>query len=318
MDTPTESAAVVKHEAVPLGAIIVATQDRIASLATVGEWVAKSGMFGCNTVEAGRMIAVQCVEEGLRISEWPRTYNLVNGRPSKRVHAAQAEFEHKGGTVEWTDLGREGKRAAATLTFPGKKPLAIEFTIDQAVRAQLVKSDSNWVKWPDRMLRAAVLREGILLLAPSIYAGCYDDTEVATGPSLNLEPEKPAQATVATPAPATTPSPAAPRESKPPVVEAEIVSETPRTPAPATPAAPAAPAATASPAKELPHDLQEQLLAIVGPEPANMAKAVAFCRTQRWIGASDGLELLTEGKAREIIARKDHFRTKVLGIGAKA
>lgn len=309
METKTESAALVKHEAVALGSIIAATQDRLGSLATVGEWVSKSGMFGCNTVEAGRLIAVQCVEEGLKLSEWPRIYHLVNGRPSKKAHAAQAEFESKGGTVEWIDLGREGKHASATLAFPGKKPLKIEFGIDQAVRAGLVKGDSNWTKWPDRMLRAAVLREGILLLAPSIYAGCYDETDAATGPSLNLEPEKPAQATVTTPAPAAAPTPAAPRETKPPVVDAEIVSETPRTPAPTTPAP-----TPAAPAKELPHDLQEQLMSIIGPDAGHMVKAITFCRAQKWIGPNDDMTTLPDGRAREIIARKDHFRAKVLGI----
>lgn len=301
------STAITRTDAVPLGAIIVATQDRIGSLSAVGDWVSKSGMFGCNALETGRMIAIQCVEEGLKLSEWPRIYHLINGRPQKKAHAAQAEFEAKGGTVEWIELGRDGKKASATLTFPGKKPLTIEFSIDQAARAGLLKNDSNWAKWPDRMLRAAVLREGILILAPSIYAGCYDELDAPAGPSLNLAPEKPAAvAEVVTSAPAT---------ATPPTIEAkvEVLPDTPKarqtpTPAPATAAPKAAPTV-------LPDALQFALMDVIGNDPTALLKATEFCRAQKWITADEGMENLPEGRAREIIARQDHFRKKVLGVG---
>lgn len=306
METKTEtSTALTRADAVPLGAIIVATQDRIGSLSAIGDWVSKSGMFGCNSLEAGRMIAIQCVEEGLKISEWPRIYHLINGRPQKKAHAAQAEFETKGGTVDWIELGRDGKKASATLSFPRKKPLTIEFSIEQATRAGLVKGDSNWEKWPDRMLRASVLREGIMILAPSIFAGCYDEMDAPAGPSINLAPEKPAAVTdVTTPAaPAPQPSAAPKREAAPPTIEAkvEVVTEAKTTPAAAT----------------LPDAIQFSLMDVIGNDPAHLLKATQFCRAQKWIGPDDGMEHLPEGRAREIIARRDHFRKKVLGIGGQ-
>jgi hypothetical protein len=313
MEKNAETTALVKQETVALGAIIAATTDRIASISTVGDWVARSGMFGCNTAEAGRMIAIQCVEEGLKISEWPRTYHLINGRPQKRAHAAQAEFERLGGVVEWTELGRDGKRAAATMSYPGKKPLNIEFTIEQAQRAGLVKSEGNWDKWPDRMLRAAVLREGVLLLAPKVYAGIYDDGDAVPGPALNLAPEpKPATVSEVVTAP--------PAATEARTVEVEVVKEAPRTP-PQQPAQAAKPTQTATPAPaapaqqkpELSRELQSQVMAVIGEKPENMTKALAFFRAQRWIGADEGPELLPEARAREVIARAPHFQSKVLG-----
>ena len=326
METENNNMQLVKAE-VPLGALIVATQDRLGSIKTVGEWVARSGMFGTDRIEQGNMIAVQCIEEGLKISEWPRIYNLIQGRASKKAIAAQAEFEENGGTVEWLDTGGDGQKATARFAWPGKKPLEVTFTLAQAERAQLVKKDSNWQKWPDRMLRARVLSEGISLLAPKIYAGTYDADDAPPMAQMNLTPEpapepKPAKVvtveTVVEPARRnTTPTTggdaaqasghvkqgAGSGEAAP--AKAPTAPHAPRPPATPTPA----PAKTESP---MSNETATQLLTVLRT-PDEILKATAFFIAQKWLAEGQTIDDLSEAAARKVIGNAESFRKKVLG-----
>lgn len=327
METEASNMQLVKAE-VPMGALIVATQDRLGSIKTVGEWVARSGMYGTNTLEQGNMIAVQCIEEGLKLSEWPRIYNLIQGRPSKRAIAAQAEFEEKGGSVEWIDIGSDGKKATARFTWPGKKPIEVTFTIEQAERAKLVKNDSNWQKWPDRMLRARVLSEGISLLAPKIYAGTYDADDAPQAPQINLSPEAPAQAqaepkaakvvaveTVVVDAPkrATTPKQSDGGTVAQPVGQGAGSGEAALAKAPTAPPAP--PRTTPAPATATPMTTETATqLATVLRTPDEIMKGVAFFIAQKWLAEGQTIDDLSEAAARKVIGNADSFRKKVLGV----
>lgn len=329
METEASNMQLVKAE-VPIGALIVATQDRLGSIKTVGEWVARSGMYGTDKLEQGNMIAVQCIEEGLKLSEWPRIYNLIQGRPSKRAIAAQAEFEDKGGVVEWLDIGSDGKKATARFTWPGKKQIEVTFTIEQAERAKLVKNDSNWQKWPDRMLRARVLSEGISLLAPKIYAGTYDVDEAPQGPSLQLTPEAPAEPkparvtaveTVVADAPKRNSTPTsggnsaqAPAHHQQGAGSGEAAPAkaptAPPAPTPIPPTRPAPPPATATPMST---DTATQLCAVLRT-PDEIMKGVAFFIAQKWLAEGQTIDDLSEAAARKVIGNAESFRKKVLGV----
>lgn len=322
METEASNMQLVKAE-VPIGALIVATQDRLGSIKTVGEWVARSGMYGTDKLEQGNMIAVQCIEEGLKLSEWPRIYNLIQGRPSKRAIAAQAEFEDKGGVVEWLDIGSDGKKATARFTWPGKKQIEVTFTIEQAERAQLVKKDSNWQKWPDRMLRARVLSEGISLLAPKIYAGTYDDSDAPPAPQMNLAPEPTAE-----PKPAkvvTVETVVEPRE-KPPIknfgdVAKALAEDREAKAAIKQPSAPPAPrpnpsATTSVPGTHTHTPMSTETatqLATVLRTPDEIMKAVAFFIGQKWLAEGQTIEDLSDAAAKKVIGNAESFRKKVLG-----
>lgn len=326
METEASNMQLVKAE-VPMGALIVATQDRLGSIKTVGEWVARSGMYGTNTLEQGNMIAVQCIEEGLKLSEWPRIYHMIGNKPSKRAIAAQVEFEDKGGTIEWIDLGSDGQKATARFTYPGKKPLEITFTLEQAERAQLVKKDSNWQKWPDRMLRARVLSEGIALLAPKIYAGTYDETEGGAMPSLQLAPEpttppepKPATVvaveTVVEPAKRNTQPKTSGGEAQAAGASTQGAGSGEAAPAKA-PSAPPAPrpnpsATTSVPRSKMTTEQATALLSVLRT-PDEILKATEFFKKQKWLAEDETIDDLSEGHARKVLNGADTFRKNVLG-----
>lgn len=303
METKTETTALVARpsEGLPISRVVGNSVDAIKAIDQLGEWFAKSGMFGADRKEAGTIIALTCMTEGLTPVEFSRTYDIVFGKLRKKSMAAFAEFRRAGGRVKWLQTGEDGKRASAEFTFEGQT-VTLSYSIEEAAKAGLTKKESGWDKNPANMLRARVISNALGMLCPEIYAGEYDDAPA--GPSLNLSPEKPAAVTEVATAAAPAPQPAAApkREAAPPTIEAKVEVVT------GTKAAPA----TASP---LPDALQFSLMDVIGNDPANLVKATQFCRAQKWIGPDDGMEHLPEGRAREIIARRDHFRKKVLGIG---
>ncbi len=160
--------------------------DSLAAIERLGQWIARCGMFGCDRSEQGNIIALSCIELGISLTEFARTYDLVKGKLRKKALAAQVAFEDLGGVVEWIDIGDNGSgKAEAKLTYNGQSRV-FSFTVEDAKKAGLDRgSESNWQKWQSEMLCARVLSRGIARLCPRVYAGC-EDSDDAPAPVLQL------------------------------------------------------------------------------------------------------------------------------------
>jgi len=187
-DTQSEMQRLLDKSHSPnMASLIDRTNDPMAAIDQLGTWLARSLVFGCQSKEQGIIIVLACRELGIGLTEFARTYEIVMNKLRKKALAAHAEFLKLGGKVRWLDLGSKDKPAAADLTFDGQT-LKIEFSIDDARAAGLVKKDSNWEKWTSDMLCARVLSRGIARLAPQVYAGCEDDSSSAVSEMTGLPP----------------------------------------------------------------------------------------------------------------------------------
>lgn len=230
--------------------LVARAVDPIAALDKLGTWFGRSGFFGCDRLEAGAVVALTCVTEGLSPAEFARIYHVVGGKMVKRAEAAFADFRARGGRLRWTEDGSDGKAAAAVFTFDGKE-VPFRYSMEDATRAGLVKAGSGWTTRPANMLRAAVIRNGVRMVAPEVFGGEYEDdgAPYIPPPGLSLAtvgdsvanvvaeaPPAPVDAAQAPPAPATPADPAK-RRGRPPKAEAAA---TPPPPPQAPPAAQAA------------------------------------------------------------------------------
>src|SRR5689334_17849979 len=127
--------------------------DHLKAIETFGTWVAKCGLFNCDRSETGHIIVLSCIELGISLTEFGRTYDIIKGKLRKKALAAQVQFEDLGGTVEWLNIGDDGKgEASAKLTYKGLSRV-FKFTIEDAKRAKLTRGEeSNWEKWQSEML----------------------------------------------------------------------------------------------------------------------------------------------------------------------
>jgi len=161
----------------------------MSDLATAGELLAQSGMFGIQNAAAGFVVAATCFQQGISLMEFTRTYHIVEGRPSMRADAMLAEFRKLGG--KHRILSNTVDKAAVEMEFEGQQ-IKFEYTMDDARRTgDCFKGDGKtlkhtWVKRPDDMLWARVVSRAIRKICPEICAGVYTPEEVSDfepGPS---------------------------------------------------------------------------------------------------------------------------------------
>jgi len=154
-------------------------QDPVKAIVQIGEFFAKSTMFGCERVEQGQVLAMECLATGKPPSVIARTYHIMDGKLSKKALAALAEFRGIGGKHKWVKDGTDGKEAVIELTFEGNV-VTSKFTIEEAQKQGLIRPKSNWEKTPANMLRARAISNGVAMLAPEIYAGDSADEDGPT------------------------------------------------------------------------------------------------------------------------------------------
>lgn len=134
--------------------------------------------YGMTSPHHGTIMAMTCMSDGISFSEYNRRYHPGG---DMRASNMQAEFERRGGDIEWINFGDDGIKAVAKFKKKGKKAVEIEYTTEQAklqVGDKFNKAGSNWKTNPGAMLRAALIRKAVKILDPSILSGYdpFDDT----------------------------------------------------------------------------------------------------------------------------------------------
>lgn len=318
-----ESKALTVSQGMPLSAVVSHSGNSMDALDRIGDWFAKSGMFGADRPEQGKIMALTCMTEGLSPVEFSRTYDIVFGKLRKKSMAAFAEFRRKGGRVKWIESGEDGKRASADFTFEDQT-VRLSYTIEEAAKAGLTKVGSGYDKNPANMLRARLISNALGMLAPEIFAGEYGDEQAAPMPEMRLAPEPTAQ---------TEPKPAQvvevatvvePAKPKPGCIDFGAVAEalkadreakekakaaTPPTvlPGPKNPSA-----TTSVPKSPMTTETATQLCTVLRT-PEEILKATEFFVKQGWLAAGETIDDLSEGAAQKVIKGAAAFRQKVLG-----
>jgi hypothetical protein len=178
----------------PPGALLPRfTFDEMRAMA---EDVARSGLFaGISTPQQALTLMMLCDAEGLHPMQAIKRYHIIKNRPSMRADAMQAEFQRQGGVVRWAHS--DATRCVAEFTHDRQAPdgVRVEWTLERAQKAGLLGND-NWKKYPEAMLRARTISEGVRMVLPGVVAGIYTPEEVADfdDPKPRREPVRPTPA----------------------------------------------------------------------------------------------------------------------------
>jgi hypothetical protein len=170
----------------------IAAYDKIndsQGIEMMGNAICRSGMFGCESKEAGIVFALQCVVENKPPLEMAKNYHLVKGKLTKRADAMLADFRRAGGKVTWDDLKNENVQSAI-FDFEGIKTNG-SFSMDDAQRAGLIRKGSAWDKTPAAMLRARCISETLRAIAPEIVQGVYVPEEIDVADAVPVTKSKP-------------------------------------------------------------------------------------------------------------------------------
>lgn len=161
--------------------------DPITAATKIGEWLAKSGMFGCKSVEQGQVLALACMAEQKNPIQILREYHMIDGKLSMRADAMLAGLRQRGGSYKV--LNRTADKAAIEVEVDGNKQ-AFSFTWDDAKHEPFVfqkdgKSlKTNWATPRARMqmLWARVVSDAVRTMMPEVVAGTYTPEEIQDFP----------------------------------------------------------------------------------------------------------------------------------------
>lgn len=277
--------------------------DPLDAVDRLGQTFSKSGMFGCEKEEQGKVLALACISERQNPFALLRTFHLINGRLSMRADAMLAEYHKRGGKIQWKVS--DEKRATGLWSYQENQNVEISFTIEDAQRAQLIRKDSCWTKFPDAMLRARCISKALRMIAPEVVAGVY------------LPDERPIEVEVTTDS-----SVAAPLLSTVDPAPAKAAATIDVAVVPADPAqVEAKPSAEPAPSKPASEDPPlDRLLSALRP---HAAKCVAYWVKAEWVKADeikgkdpvadfDSIAALVKpAQVSRILARTDAFIKKI-------
>ena len=158
-------------------------------LTNMAQAFAASGMFQDTRQVAQAIVKIQAGKElGLAPVYSMMNINVIRGRLTTSANTLALLVKRSGRynyhIEEHTDL-------KCTITFfeDGKVAGESTFTMDDAKRAELVKPDSGWAKYPRAMLFSRAISQGARIYAPDAIGGVYTDEEIRSIPSMPQDEE---------------------------------------------------------------------------------------------------------------------------------
>lgn len=158
----------------------------LKDMQTMAEAVAKSGLFGMKSADQALALMLVAQSENQHPATITQDYDIIQGKACRKTHSVMARFQQMGGKVEWHQL--TDTIADATFSHPSGGSLRIEWTIEQAKKANLTGKD-NWKNYPRAMLRARVIAEGVRAVYPAAIGGMMIAEEAADVPMYSAKDE---------------------------------------------------------------------------------------------------------------------------------
>lgn len=156
----------------------------LRDMQTMAEAVAKSGLFGMKSADQALALMLVAQSENQHPATITQDYDIIQGKACRKTHSVMARFQQMGGKVEWHSL--TDAIADATFSHPAGGSLRIQWTIEQAKKANLTGKD-NWKNYPRAMLRARVIAEGVRAVYPAAIGGMMIAEEAADTPMYSLK-----------------------------------------------------------------------------------------------------------------------------------
>ncbi len=169
--------------------------DTTLAVQFLGNSIAKSGMFGCSSVEQGHVMALECLTTGVPPLTMAKRYHVINNQLSMRADFMLAEFHRRGGSSKWVE--RSAEVAHLKLSKPGtdaqdfrlswedaqKEPFPYKGN-EAAIIEMLAKGQKPALKAKYatprsrmQMLAARVVSDAIRAIMPEVNEGRYTPEE---------------------------------------------------------------------------------------------------------------------------------------------
>ncbi|MCL2206600.1 MAG: hypothetical protein FWB90_00705 [Fibromonadales bacterium] len=139
------------------------------------EYIAKSGLFGAKTKDQACALMLVAQSEGVHYARAAMAYDVIQGRPALKSSEILSRFQNAGGTIKY--IKSDNTECEVELTHPQGGSLTVKWDMKRAEYAGLSVRDT-WKKFPNQMLRARAVSEGVRALFPACLNGFYATEEV--------------------------------------------------------------------------------------------------------------------------------------------
>lgn len=137
----------------------------------LAEVISKTGICGTTSAADVLVRLLHGRELGLTAMQAISGVYVVNSKPGVYAEVLEALCIQHPDCEKWEWIERSDTRAELLIGRRNRKEQTIVWTLDDAKRAQLLKEDSNWMKYPRRMLAARCRSEGAGLMFPDATRG---------------------------------------------------------------------------------------------------------------------------------------------------
>lgn len=135
---------------------------------SMASYIVRSRLFGAKDESQAMSLMLLAQAEGLHPMTAIQDFDIVQGRPARKTHSILARFQGAGGSVAWEEI--TPLRACGTFSHKQGGSLKVEWTFEQAKKAGLTGKD-NWKNYPQAMLRARCIAEGVRAVFPGAIGG---------------------------------------------------------------------------------------------------------------------------------------------------
>lgn len=205
----------------------------------LGHAIAKSAMFGCQSMDQGVVIATDCFLSGVSPIEYAKRNKIVNGKPFKQYDTMLAEFHERGGKSKIVsktpdlasiELELNGHKMTSSLSWEDAQQETFPYNGKEGDIVAMLAAGNKPALKPKYatprsraiMLFARVVSDAIRSMCPEVNYGVYTAEEIEDLPgegTARMTPE--------------VPTPKAPTEVKPPPTPVDVPQ--PKTPLVDTP-----------------------------------------------------------------------------------
>lgn len=161
----------------------------------MAEAFAKSRIFNQPSKDAWAALMFIAHAEGRHPASVANEYHFINGKPTLRSEVILARFLAAGGKIRW--LHNADDRVSVEVSHPQGGEIVIDWDMKRAAAAKLATKDT-WKSFPQQMMRARAVAEGVRAVYPVVLSGFYAKEEAdhledlpqhnyATAPILEVE-----------------------------------------------------------------------------------------------------------------------------------
>lgn len=159
----------------------------LSEMESMARHIVASKLFGAKDIPQAMSLMLLAQAEGVHPMTAIQDFDIVQGRPARKTHSILARFQAAGGSVAWEEIS--GTRACGTFSHKSGGSVRVEWTIQQAQKVGLTGKD-NWKNYPQAMLRARCIAEGVRAVYPGAIGGALSVEEAQDLPPVAIIPGK--------------------------------------------------------------------------------------------------------------------------------